>query len=188
VSSAPSYDAAVAFLIEDVATTIQAEQPSLGLEADAVVVARASRGSWPRRSNPRPISVEIVPRGEVPVKAVGIGYDEIGQVFDLLCHVRRKAKAQGDELLDVAEDMARALAYRYRLRSDLEVGSLSSYCGPYFTRPYCSVPYFGLGAVAARFLRCDAKRVELDPDPDAGELARAVTRVTFTFLQRRASA
>lgn len=186
MASATCYDAAVAFLVTDVLSTINAEQPGL-LESDAVVVARASRGSWPRQCNPRPITVEIVPRGETPVKAVGIGYDEVGQVFDLLCHVRRKGRSTGDELLDIAEDMARALAYRYRLRADIEVGTLSSFFGAYFPRPFFSVPFFGLGAVAARFLRCDAKRVELDPDPEPSEQARAVTRVTFTFLEARAS-
>lgn len=188
MSSSAIYDSSVRFLTTDVFDAIEAEQPGL-LAADAVVVARAARGTWPRRANPPAICVEIVPRGETPVKAIGIGQDEIGQVFDLVCNVRRVGKSQGDELLDVAEDMARALAHRYRLRCGLELSGLSSFFGVFFPRPFFTSPFFGEdGAVAASFLRSDAKRIELDPDPEAPNRGRAVTRVTLTFLEARADA
>lgn len=188
MSSSACYDSAVRFLLEDIYEAIEAEQPGV-LSASSIVVARAARGSWPRRTHPPAISVEIVPRGETPVKAIGIGQDEIGQVFDLVCNVRKTAKSEGDTLLDLAEDLARALAHRYRLRSDFELTGLASFFGVFFPRPFFTSPFFGTGgAVAARFLRTDAKRIELDPDPEASNRSRAVTRVTFNFAEARATA
>ena len=187
--SSPSYDTAVAFLVADIPDVVEAEQPGI-LNASVVIVSRVPRGTWPRSANPRSVSVEIVARGETPVKAVGIGYDEVSQVFDLMCCVRKTTPSTGAPALDIAEDLARALFRRYRLTSGLEMTMIApeQAFGVAFPRPAFTVPYFGSEVAVTRFVRSDAKRIEIDADPEAPNRVRAVTRVTFTFLVPRADA
>lgn len=264
MSSVASYDAAVAFLegdSGDVLSTINAEQLGL-LVPGSVKLARAPRGKWPRIPNPFPISVEIVPRGESPVKAVGIGLDEVGQVFDLGCCVRKNTTSDGKAQLNTAEDMVRALVRRYRLVSllsplyvtgstvtvlglalagwtinvtasavlypldaSLDIGGslgatataianainataglnaqvLATASGVVVTlAPFRGCTSLTVALVAGgtggqlasqngvgpRLVRSDALRLELDADVEPSARVRAVTRVTFTFLETRAS-
>lgn len=197
MASSPSYDALVAFLEGDsadgVLEVVNAEQTDL-LAAGSVYFSRAPRAaSGTRKANSLPYVVEIVPRGEAKSKGVGIGYKEVSIALDLSCCFRGKATSEGASQLDVVEDMARAIAHRYDGVSQLaglsDSVALNSYFGSYWPRPWFSVPYWGSDPdfLGSQFVRSTAERVEIDEDATSGERIRAVTRVTFNFLEARAS-
>lgn len=112
-------DAAIAFLegdSGDVRTAVNAEYAAL-LPAGSVVTTRPRRGAdAPRRGNPPPLGVEIVPRGQVPrtdVGEVGIGCFLLDLRFDLEVTLRRKDLSKGREQLDAVREIAASIARRY---------------------------------------------------------------------------
>lgn len=166
MASAASFDACITFLdgdAGDVRTTINAEQTGL-LVAGSVTTARSPRGAGTRKANAFPVSVEVAPVGPSTAKAIGIGMEEVSHSFDLECSVRKKSLT-GKEQIDQVEDMCRALIRRYRGVTDLD---------------------FSFDPTVT-FVSADAQRTAIDTDPEAAERIRAVTRVTFTFLESRAT-
>jgi len=158
LSSAALYQAAIAFLEGDVLATVNQEQPGL-LVPGSVTAARFSRKRFARRDKPNAAAVEVVliRRRE---EAEGLASDRVVLDFDLRCLVRQKDATEGKQQARVADDMARALVRRFRRVADLQ-----------------------LAAPGATFRSSDAQVFHVDEEPDSGELARCVVRLTLTFSE-----
>lgn len=162
MASAAIYDAATTFLESNVRTVVNAEQSGL-LVSGSVTTSRAPKGGPSRGQSPFDVSVEIVPVGPWPSRAVGIGVEEVDLAFDLALEVRKKATPRGATQLDVLEDMSRAIVRAYRNVSTLSI-SVSG----------------------ATFRRSTASVVTLDETPDKSETARGIVRVVLTFTEAQA--
>lgn len=158
MSSAALYRAAVAFLEGDVLATVNQEQPGL-LAPGSVTAARAAKKRFARRDKSTAAAVEIVlvRRRE---EAEGLASDRVHLDFDLRCLVRQKDATEGKEQARVVDDMARALVRRFRRVADLP-----------------------LPAPGVTFRHADAQVLHVDEEPDSGELARSVVRLTLTFSE-----
>lgn len=158
MSSAALYDAAIAFLEGDVLATVNQEQPGL-LVPGSVTAARAVKKRFGRRDKPNAAAIEIVlvRRRE---EAEGIASDRVVLDFDLRCLVRQKDATEGKKQARLVDDMARALVHRYRRAAELQVAA-----------PGATLRY------------SDAQVLHVDEEPDSGELARSVVRLSFTFSE-----
>ena len=141
----------------DVRTAINAEFSSL-IPTGSVVVSRGARGKAARREKPPSYTVEIVPQNPPAPRAVGIGVVEQDVVVDLEFTARKKDKVEGDSQIDVVEDVARTLVYRYEGKST-----------------------FSITPTGATFRRSQADVVEIDSIPESQERSRSIVRVAFTF-------
>ena len=158
--STDAYEAVIAFLegdAGDARDAINDEQAGL-MVAGSVYTARDPSGRAARREKAHPVSVEIVPRPAPAPRQIGIGFVERDVVVDLHAILRRKARPEGDAQLDVVEDIQRALLYRYHGRSNLAINGIN-------------------------FRRSRAEAVAIDDTPGSPEVARSVTRATFTHTE-----
>ncbi len=158
MSSAALYEAAIAFLEGDVLATVNQEKPGL-LVPGSVTAARAVKKRFARRDKPNAAAVEIVlvrRRDE----SEGLASDRVVLDFDLRCLVRQKDATEGKQQARLVDDMARALVRRFRRVVDLQ-----------------------LAAPGATFRYSDAQVLHVDEEPDSGELARSVVRLTLTFSE-----
>lgn len=156
MASAAIWDALSAWLVTDIRTGVNAEQTN-ALVAGSVFIARRSTSLGARDPSTYPLSVAIVLRGRRP-EADGTGWDLVHVDVDLEIVLRRKDLAKGSSQVNTIEDVVRALERRYRNVSSLAIV-----------------------VTGATFRRSDARLLELDERPEAGELARAVMRATFSF-------
>jgi hypothetical protein len=165
MASADLYGACISFLVGDsgdVRAAVNAEQPAL-LGLGSVLETRAIRSKAPRQPNPPPLAVEITLHEEAD-RVVGVGWSARDLVFDLTTCLRRKDRVGANQAATLNK-VTRALLARYRNVSNLALT---------VTDPVGNL---------ATFVRSDAVLRSPDDDPDSDELARAVVRATFTFLE-----
>lgn len=162
MASADLYTPSVTFLAGDagdVRGAINAEQPGI-MGLGSVPITRPNRGEIPRQRNALPLTVEVI-RAPTPPAArqVGPGWKERDVVFELAIALRQK-DLTGSVQRVTLEQVMRALVARYDGLTNLAIAPSG-----------------------ATFVRSSAEVTSADENTESAELARAVVRITLTFVE-----